>query len=46
MVSFLIETFQLATETGLFEICDLINNTIGGIIGIELNYLWKSIKDR
>lgn len=34
--SLAIETIQLYTHTGLFEIVDLINNTLGGMIGYLL----------
>lgn len=34
LFSFSIEVTQLILACGLFEICDLIDNTVGGIIGI------------
>lgn len=34
LVSLLIELTQLITHRGLFEICDLVSNIIGGIAGI------------
>ena len=34
IISLIIETGQLFFSIGLFEICDLVDNTIGGILGI------------
>lgn len=33
LASLFIETTQLYTHTGLFELVDLLNNTLGGVIG-------------
>lgn len=41
IVTLLIEMVQLLTGTGLFEICDLIDNTLGGVIGIGLFKMWE-----
>lgn len=43
LFSFIIEILQLITGTGLFEICDLIDNTIGGMIGIGMVTLFRMI---
>lgn len=37
--TFIIETIQLITGTGLFEICDLIDNTLGGLAGIGVYHI-------
>jgi glycopeptide antibiotics resistance protein len=46
--SLAIETTQLYTHTGLFELVDLINNTAGGMIGFliyKIGYgIWKVAK--
>lgn len=39
----LVETMQLLTNLGKFEIIDLAANTIGGLIGIGLYYLLKTL---
>ena len=44
LVSIFIEGIQLITGTGLFEICDLIDNSIGGIIGIKIHKLYLTVK--
>ncbi len=38
-----IETYQTLTGAGIFELDDLINNTLGGIIGYQLYRLGASI---
>jgi glycopeptide antibiotics resistance protein len=43
--SFSIEALQLITSRGVFEISDLMMNTLGGLIGICFSYVivvWKS----
>lgn len=40
-LSFFIEICQLITKRGVFEICDLLDNLIGGLIGIGLYALMK-----
>lgn len=35
-ITIFIETVQLLTTTGVFEICDLINNSIGGWMGAAI----------
>ena len=42
-ISFLIEVIQLLTGVGLFEICDLIDNTLGGLVGIILYQLGERL---
>ncbi len=48
IVSLLIEYMQLILGLGTFEICDLINNTLGGLIGVDIlkgiNYLMRKIR--
>jgi len=39
-----IETVQLLTGIGLFEFDDMISNTLGGLIGGLLYYVWKTGK--
>ena len=46
LVSLGVEVLQLLTGRGLFEIDDLISNTLGGIIGCAGVYLWDSILQR
>lgn len=46
LISLSIETIQTITGTGLFEICDLIDNTLGGTIGIVLYKLWRTVKTK
>ena len=43
VVSFAIEIIQLLLGIGLLEISDLINNTLGAILGYALVYLHKTI---
>ncbi len=43
-VSLSVELIQLFTKVGSLDVDDLILNTIGGIIGISLYYLWKMIE--
>ncbi|MDE7309526.1 MAG: VanZ family protein [Lachnospiraceae bacterium] len=48
LASLFIETTQLYTHTGLFELVDLLNNTLGGIIGYLIYkifyFVYKIIK--
>lgn len=48
LASLFIETTQLYTHTGLFELVDLLNNTLGGVIGYFIYkifyFIYKSIK--
>ena len=37
--SLFIEAVQLFTSLGQFEICDIIDNTIGGLIGVMIYYV-------
>ena len=39
-----IETVQLAARIGLFEFDDMVSNTLGGLIGALLCYVWKTEK--
>ncbi len=41
--SMVIETLQLLTHTGLYEVVDLINNTAGGLIGYGLYRIGSAI---
>jgi glycopeptide antibiotics resistance protein len=36
LLSFSIECTQVVTQTGLFEVTDMFNNTLGGVIGAFL----------
>lgn len=36
LLSIMIETAQLFLKRGLFEICDIIDNTLGGLIGLTI----------
>lgn len=48
LASLFIETTQLYTHTGLFELVDLLNNTLGGVIGYLIYkifcFMYKIIK--
>lgn len=45
-LSFLFETSQYVLEVGAFDITDLINNTLGGIVGLTIySILVKSFKN-
>ena len=41
-----IEMIQLMSRVGIFDVDDMILNTLGGIIGYLLFFVWKSIKER
>jgi len=41
-----IELIQLMSRVGIFDVDDMILNTLGGIIGYLLFFVWKSIKER
>lgn len=43
-ISVIIETIQLITHLGLFEIDDIIHNTIGSVLGLGLYTLVKRVK--
>lgn len=43
-LTLLIEIIQLLTGTGLFEICDIVDNTVGGIFGMLLAKAFIIIK--
>jgi|GEM_PF-1604783 len=42
LVSLGVEVLQLLTGRGLFEIDDLISNTLGGLIGCAAMFLWEA----
>ena len=44
LVSFGVEILQYLTGRGLFEIDDLISNTLGGLIGCAAVLLWESAR--
>ena len=46
LFSLLIEISQLFLKSGLFEIDDLFNNTLGALLGIILVCIWIKISDR
>jgi len=41
-----IELIQLMSRVGIFDVDDIILNTLGGIIGYLMFFVWKSIKER
>jgi len=41
-----IELIQLKSMVGIFDVDDIILNTLGGIIGYLMFFVWKSIKER
>ena len=43
LISFVIETVQILSARGLFEISDIFANTIGGYCGIVLNDILKHL---
>ena len=43
-VSLVVEVLQYLTGRGLFEIDDLISNTIGGLIGCAAVFVWESAR--
>ena len=45
-ISLLIETIQLITNTGLFEVDDIIYNTIGIVIGFGLFLVVKKLREK
>ena len=45
-MSVAIESVQLVAKRGVFETDDIINNTVGGIVGFGLFYLGAWIVDR
>lgn len=40
----MIEFYQLITETGLFEMCDIIDNSLGGLVGCIIVSIWQRYK--
>lgn len=46
MVSLIIETIQLITRTGSFDVDDILLNTLGGVIGYIIYALTLKIKHR
>ena len=46
LTSLAIETIQLFFSLGQFEICDLIDNTLGGLIGIGIVAVIRKINNR
>lgn len=45
LASLFIETTQLYTHTGLFELVDLLNNTLGGLIGYFIFKIFYFIRN-
>ena len=43
-LSFLVETFQLLSKVGIFDVDDLILNTLGGILGYIIYMIGRSIR--
>ena len=43
-LSFLVETFQLITKVGSFDVDDLLLNTIGGVIGFIIFVICNTIR--
>jgi len=41
-----IELIQLMSRVGIFDVDDIILNTLGGIIGYLMFFVWKSVKER
>ena len=46
LVSLMVEVLQFLTARGLFEIDDLISNTLGGLIGCAAVLLWESARQK
>jgi glycopeptide antibiotics resistance protein len=46
LTSTAIEIVQLLTNRGIFEIADLLTNTIGGVIGITVAYVVEKIREK
>lgn len=42
----LIESIQLITKVGSFDVDDIILNTLGGIVGYLVYFAWESAKER
>ena len=42
-ISLGIEIIQFITARGLFELDDLVNNTLGGLVGLSAGLLWKVV---
>jgi len=45
-LTLMIEMIQLISRVGIFDVDDMILNTLGGIIGYLMFFVWKSIKER
>lgn len=43
-LSFVLELSQLLFKCGLFEVCDLIDNVLGGMLGMVLIHAYRNIK--
>jgi len=41
-----IELIQLISKVGICDVDDMILNTLGGIIGYLMFFVWKSVKER
>ena len=46
LVSLMVEVLQFLTGRGLFEIDDLISNTLGGLIGCVMVLIWTSARKK
>lgn len=46
MFSLVIELIQLVSKVGSFDVDDIILNTLGGIIGYLLYFVWKTVTER
>lgn len=45
-LTLLIELAQLVSKVGSFDVDDMILNTLGGILGYLMFFVWKSAKER
>lgn len=46
MLTIMVELIQLISKVGSFDVDDIMLNTLGGIIGYLMYYVWKSAKER
>lgn len=46
LFSFVIETIQLVTKHGSFDVDDIVLNTLGGMLGFLLYALWNKVKGK
>ena len=46
LFSFVIETIQLVTKHGSFDVDDIVLNTLGGMLGFLLYVLWNKVKGK